>query len=87
MLLWASGNRDEEEFPNPDEVVLDRHPNHHVGFGAGTHRCVGSHLAKLMLRVAIEELLALGDFRLAADSEPVWITGLTHGIRSLYLER
>jgi hypothetical protein len=39
-----------------------------------------------MLRVAIEELLALGDFRLAGDTEPVWITGLTRGIRSLYLE-
>jgi cytochrome P450 len=86
LLLWASGNRDEEEFPNPDDVVLDRHPNRHVGFGAGPHRCVGSHLAKLMIRVAIQELLALGDFRLAADSEPVWNTGLTRGIRSLYLE-
>ena len=86
LLLWASGNRDEEEFPNPDEVVLDRHPNRHVGFGAGPHRCVGSHLAKLMLRVALEELLALGDFRLAEGTEPEWITGLTRGIRSLYLE-
>jgi len=86
LLLWGSGNRDEEEFPNPDDVVLDRYPNRHVGFGAGPHRCVGSHLAKLMLRVAIEELLALGDFRLAGDTEPVWITGLTRGIRSLYLE-
>ncbi len=86
LLLWASGNRDEEEFPNPDDVVLDRHPNRHVGFGAGPHRCVGSHLARLMIRVAIQELLALGDFRLARDVEPVWITGLTRGIRSLYLE-
>ena len=86
LLLWASGNRDENEFPNPDDVVLDRHPNRHVGFGAGPHRCVGSHLARLMVRVAIEELLAFGDFRLAADSEPVWVTGLTRGIRSLYFE-
>jgi cytochrome P450 len=86
LLLWASGNRDENEFPHPDEVVLDRHPNRHLGFGHGPHRCVGSHLARLMVRVAIEELLAFGDFRLAADSEPVWVTGLTRGIRSLYLE-
>jgi cytochrome P450 len=86
LLLWASGNRDENEFPNPDEVVLDRHPNRHLGFGHGPHRCVGSHLARLMVRVAIEELLAFGDFRLAADSEPMWVTGLTRGIRSLYLE-
>jgi cytochrome P450 len=85
LLLWASGNRDEEEFPSPDDVILDRHPNRHVGFGAGPHRCVGSHLARLMIRIAIQELLALGDFRLAAV-EPAWITGLTRGIRSLYLE-
>ena len=68
FLLWASGNRDPEAFDRPDEVVLDRHPNHHLGFGAGPHRCVGSHAGKLMVKIALQELLPwLGDYRIADE--------------------
>ena len=58
-LVYASANRDEAVFPEPDRFVLDR-PNirKHVAFGVGPHRCAGAPLAVLMLRVALEELLA-----------------------------
>jgi cytochrome P450 len=58
-LVYASANRDEDVFPEPDRFVLDR-PNirKHVAFGVGPHRCAGAPLARLMLQVTLEELLA-----------------------------
>ncbi|MFF0269462.1 cytochrome P450 [Kribbella sp. NPDC004536] len=54
MLLWASANRDERAFPDADRLVVDRQPNDHVAFGSGRHHCLGVHLARLELRIAIE---------------------------------
>jgi cytochrome P450 len=86
FLLWASGNRDPEAFGRPDEVVLDRHPNHHLGFGAGPHRCVGSHAGKLMVKIALQELLPwLGDYRIGDDLG--WVGGETRGLRKLLVQR
>jgi cytochrome P450 len=59
MFGLGSANHDETVFDNPDDVVLDRFPNRHVGFGGGPHRCVGSHLAKLAVRIGLEEFLAV----------------------------
>lgn len=58
-LLYASANRDEEVFPNADQFILNR-PNikDHLAFGRGPHNCVGAPLARMELRVALEELLA-----------------------------
>ncbi len=56
---YASANRDVEAFPNPDNVVLDRRPNRHVAFGAGRHLCVGAHLARLELTIALETLVEM----------------------------
>lgn len=56
LIYWASANRDEEEFPHADRFDLDRASNRHISFGAGPHRCAGSNLARLNLRVAVEEM-------------------------------
>ena len=55
-LCWPSANRDESVFKNPDEVVLDRAPNPHVGFGSGPHNCLGQHQARLIIRSLLQEL-------------------------------
>jgi cytochrome P450 len=57
MLSWASANRDEREFANPDTVDIGRFPNRHQGFGLGTHRCVGSSLAREMFIIGMGAFL------------------------------
>jgi cytochrome P450 len=70
MISWASANRDETEFPNPDAFDLDRRANRHLGFGAGPHRCAGSNLARLNLRVALREIVRrLDDVELLAPED------------------
>ena len=70
IINWASANRDDAEFPDPDGFELDRVSNRHLAFGAGPHRCAGSNLARLNLRVALEELLTrLDHVRLAEGAD------------------
>ncbi|MEP5763448.1 MAG: cytochrome P450 [Halieaceae bacterium] len=60
VVMWyLSGNRDDSVFENPDQFIIDR-PNvrKHLSFGYGIHRCMGSHLAELQLRILWEEILA-----------------------------
>jgi len=65
-----AANRDGRQFPEPDQVLLDREPNRHVSFGMGPHRCVGSHLARLELRIVLEEFHRLiPDYRLQEGFE------------------
>jgi cytochrome P450 len=86
VLAYGSANRDETHFERPDEVILDRHPNRHAGFGIGRHRCVGSHLARLQMRVALDELLrALPEFHVADHGEIRWVKGETRMICNLPL--
>ena len=54
-LGWAPSNFDPAQFPDPLEVRFDRQPNRHFAFGAGVHRCLGSHLARRELRVTLRE--------------------------------
>jgi cytochrome P450 len=54
-LLLGAANVDPAEFDDPDDVRLDRGANRHLAFGGGAHRCLGSHLARMELRVAMEE--------------------------------
>jgi cytochrome P450 len=56
-LMWASANRDESVFGDPDELRLDRNPGDNLLYGAGIHVCPGAPLARLELRVLLEELL------------------------------
>ena len=58
VIPLAPVNRDASEYEAADQFILDRHPNRHVGFGLGPHRCLGSHLARTELRIALEEWLA-----------------------------
>ncbi len=59
VVMWyVSGNRDDEVIENPDRFIIDRErPRQHVGFGFGIHRCVGSRLAEMQLKVVWEEIL------------------------------
>jgi cytochrome P450 len=57
IISWLAANHDEREFETPDEIVLDRAPNRHVAFGLGPHRCIGSHLARLMSEVMVRVVL------------------------------
>jgi cytochrome P450 family 142 subfamily A polypeptide 1 len=70
-LVYPSANRDEAVFDDPDSVDLRRDPNHHIAFGFGTHFCLGAHVARLTLRVALEELTQRFT-RLRAQAEPVY---------------
>jgi cytochrome P450 len=73
----GSANRDETHFDNPDAFELDRRAAHHVSFGFGRHFCLGSHLARLEARSALDAVLdRLPDVRIDADAPPPTVTGL-----------
>jgi cytochrome P450 len=57
IMYWASANRDDAEFDDPDTFDPDRARNRHIAFGAGPHRCAGSNLARMNLRIAFAELV------------------------------
>ena len=86
LLPFPAANRDPEAFDRPDDVVIDRLENRHAAFGLGIHRCLGSNLARLELRVAIEEFLArIPEFELADPGAVVWSVGQVRGPRILPL--
>ncbi len=83
LLLWASGNRDPEQFDHPDRFDLHRKPNNHLSFGIGAHRCMGIHMARLSMRVMIEEWLRrVPDFDVDWDAVQE-IPGFTWAISAL----
>jgi cytochrome P450 len=55
MLLFPATGRDPRVFDCPEEIRFDRSPNPHLGFGSGVHRCIGQHLARAEMRIALEE--------------------------------
>jgi cytochrome P450 len=77
---YAAANRDPREFDRPDECIIDREPNRHLAFGAGYHRCVGSNLARLEMRIGIEQVLArMPDFSIPPDDPAPYRHGLIPG--------
>ena len=84
LLPFPSANRDPAAFDRPNEVVIDREENRQATFGLGIHRCVGSHLARMELRVALEAWLdAFPTFELADPSAVRWSAGQVRGPRTL----
>jgi cytochrome P450 len=86
LLSFPAANRDAAQFDRAGEVVIDREVNRHAAFGLGIHRCLGSHLARMELRVALEVWLErLPEFSLADPSAVTWSSGQIRGPRSLPL--
>ena len=82
LLPFPAANRDPRVFEDADTFVIDREENRHAAFGLGIHRCLGSNLARLELKVAIEEFVArFPDFELAGDT--TWSVGQIRGPRTL----
>lgn len=70
LLSIQSATRDPEVFDAPQDVRLDRTPNRHIAFGASEHRCLGSHLARAELRIAIEQWhRRIPEYRVQPDHE------------------
>lgn len=85
-LIWASANRDEAVFGDPEEFRLDREPQLNLLYGAGIHVCPGAPLARLELRVVMEELLGhTRRIALLADQQPVKAFFPASGFSSLPL--
>jgi len=86
LLSFAAANRDPAAFPDADKVLIDRAENRHAAFGLGIHRCIGSHLARMELTVALEEWLRrIPEFTLAPGAVVTWAAGAVRGPRQLPL--
>jgi cytochrome P450 len=86
LLSFPAANRDPAQFDRAGEVVIDREVNRHAAFGLGIHRCVGSHLARMELRVALEVWLGrIPGFTLDDPSAVTWSAGQIRGPRTLPL--
>lgn len=86
LLPFPAANRDPAAFPDADQVQLDRARNRHSSFGLGIHRCIGSNLARLELRVALEEFLTrVPQFHLTDPERVRWSVGQIRGPRQLPL--
>ncbi len=84
LLSFPAANRDPAQFERADEVVIDREINRHAAFGLGIHRCVGSHLARMEMRVALEVWLErFPRFSLADAGAVRWSHGQVRGPRVL----
>jgi cytochrome P450 len=84
LLPFPAANRDPEVFEDADRVVIDRAENRHTSFGLGIHRCLGSNLARMEVRVAVEEWMRrFPDFEVAEPAAVTWSPGQVRGPRRL----
>jgi cytochrome P450 len=84
LLSFPAANRDPAVFPEADRVLIDRGANRHAAFGLGIHRCIGSNLARMEIRTALEQWLArIPEFRLAPGAKVRWSEGAVRGPRSV----
>jgi cytochrome P450 len=86
LLSFPAANRDPAQFDRAGEVIIDREVNRHAAFGLGIHRCLGSHLARMELLIALEVWLQrIPSFTLADPLAVSWSTGQVRGPRALAL--
>lgn len=86
LLGFPAANRDPAAFEDADQFVIDRAVNRHAAFGLGIHRCAGSNLARMELRIAIEEFIARYPmFELADPAAVTWAQGQVRGPRAIPL--
>jgi cytochrome P450 len=86
LMMLPAGNMDPAAFPDPIKFDIDREDKSHVTFNVGPHRCVGSHLARLEMRVLYEEFCkAMPDIRLDPENPPVFRPGLAPAISKVPL--
>jgi cytochrome P450 len=84
LLPFPAANRDPDVFPDAERVRIDRLENRHAAFGLGIHRCIGSNLARMELRVALEEWVKrYPDFELSDPTRVTWSAGQVRGPRSI----
>ena len=84
LLPFPAANLDPAEFERADEVLIDREVNRHAAFGLGIHRCLGSNLARLEMRLAVEVFVErFPEFELADPSAVRWSVGQIRGPREL----
>jgi cytochrome P450 len=84
LMNFPGANRDPAVFENPNDVILDRAVNRHVAFGAGIHRCAGSNLARMELRIAIETWLQrMPEFEISNPEGVTWAGGQVRGPRTI----
>jgi cytochrome P450 len=84
LLSFPAANRDPAQFDRAAEVIIDREVNRHAAFGLGIHRCLGSHLARMELRIALEVWLErIPEFSLADPGAVTWSSGQIRGPRKL----
>ena len=83
MLVYPSGNRDEEVFEDPFKFKVDRNPNRHLAFGFGAHLCLGKHLAKMEMEILYNELFKRIE-KIELNGEPSWVkASFVSGLKSL----
>ena len=84
LMCLPAANRDGAEFPDPEGLMLSRHPNRHLTFGTGIHRCIGMHVARLELSVALQEILeAFEQIWIPGDAGPIYSGSQAAGIIGL----
>ena len=84
LMSFPAANRDPAHFDDPDTFVIDRQHNRHVAFGKGIHRCLGSNLARMELKVALEEWLArIPTFEIIDPDAVTWTGGQVRGPRTI----
>ncbi|MDP1818964.1 MAG: cytochrome P450 [Acidimicrobiales bacterium] len=82
LMAFPAGNQDPEMFEDADQVRIDRQKNRHFAFGAGIHRCLGSNLARMEMKVAVETFLErVPTFELADPAAVTWTGGQVRGPR------